>query len=223
MTMNNHWGYNKHDQNWKSSATLIRNLIDCASKGGNYLLNIGPTAAGVFPDACIERLQDIGKWMKVSHEAIYGTQASPFERLAWGRCTQKQLTDKAGQTRLYFFVYDWPANGKLVIPGLANKPVRAFLLDGPMVLSFTQGENTVTVHVPAAAPDRTASVVALDIEGAPRIVKPDPYADETPPSATPAWPGGAPPASACSFTGGSIPCPPAPTRASRSPASASGL
>ena len=56
MTMNNHWGYNKNDQNWKSSTTLIRNLIDCASKGGNYLLNIGPTSEGVFPDASIERL-----------------------------------------------------------------------------------------------------------------------------------------------------------------------
>ena len=144
MTMNNHWGYNKNDQNWKSSTTLIRNLIDCASKGGNYLLNIGPTAEGVFPGASIERLQDIGKWMKVNSEAIYGTQASPFEKLAWGRCTQKQLAGAAPSTgfqqhaawpfedlrgklgtagtRLYLFVYDWPANGQLVIPGLANKP-----------------------------------------------------------------------------------------------------
>ncbi len=202
MTMNNHWGYNKHDQNWKSSTMLIRNLIDCASKGGNYLLNIGPTAEGVFPDACIERLEDIGKWMKVNSEAIYGTQASPFEKLAWGRCTQKQLAGAgavtrfrqhaawpfhdlsvesgAGQHRLYFLVYDWPANGKLVIPGLATQPVRAFLLDGRKPVAFTTGENTVTINVPAAAPDKTASVVVLDIQGAPRIVKPDPYADETP-------------------------------------------
>ena len=202
MTMNNHWGYNKHDQNWKSSTALVRNLIDCASKGGNYLLNIGPTAEGVFPQPCIERLEDIGKWMKVNHEAIYGTQASPFESLAWGRCTQKKLAGAgdltgfqqhaawpfedlgrqpgAGQTRLYFSVYDWPANGKLTIPGLANQPVRAFLLDGRRPLSFTTGENTVTISVPAAAPDKIASVVALDIEGAPHIVKPDPYADETP-------------------------------------------
>ena len=70
---------------------MIRNLIDCASKGGNYLLNIGPTSEGVFPEPCIERLEDIGNWMKVNGEAIYGTQASPFESLAWGRCTQKKL------------------------------------------------------------------------------------------------------------------------------------
>jgi alpha-L-fucosidase len=203
MTMNNHWGYNIADQHWKSSTTLIRNLIDCASKGGNYLLNIGPTSEGVFPEASIERLQEIGKWMKVNHEAIYGTQASPFEQLSWGRCTQKKLPAAApalagfqqhaawpfedlrrkantDRTRLYFFVYDWPANGQLVIPGLANKPLRAFMLDGRQPLRFTAANNSVVINAPAAAPDKCASVIALEIQGAPRIIKPDPYADETP-------------------------------------------
>jgi alpha-L-fucosidase len=200
MTMNNHWGYNKDDQHWKSATTLIRNLIDCASKGGNYLLNIGPTSAGVFPEPSIERLKAIGKWMKVNHEAIYGTHASPFEDLGWGRCTQKKLTSGGaaagfrqhaawpfealragvGLTRLYFFVYDWPTNGQLFVCGLANPPVRAFLLDGHTPLAFKAADNNVTITVPASAPDKTASVVALDIEGAPRIINPDPYAHETP-------------------------------------------
>ena len=202
MTMNGHWGYNKNDQNWKSATTLVRNLIDCSSKGGNYLLNIGPTSEGVFPDASIERLETIGKWMKINGEAIYGTKASPFENMVWGRCTQKRLgaasavtgfrqhaawpfddvsgQPTAGQTRLYFFVYDWPVNGQLVIPSLANKPVRAFLLDGRQPLQFTTTNNSVCITVPAAAPDAIASVIALDIQGAPQIVKPDPYADETP-------------------------------------------
>jgi alpha-L-fucosidase len=169
MTMNNHWGYNKNDQNWKSGTTLIRNLIDCASKGGNYLLNIGPTAEGVFPDASIERLQDIGKWMNANRESIYGTQASPFEKLPWGRCTQKALS--GGKTRLYLHVFDWPADGKLVLSGLTNKPRRAFLLDGGKKLEVTAGQNQSTVALPPAAPDKTATVVVLDIAGKPEVAK----------------------------------------------------
>jgi alpha-L-fucosidase len=178
MTMNNHWGYNKNDQNWKPSTTLIRNLVDCASKGGNYLLNIGPTSEGVFPEACIERLAEIGNWMKANSESIYGTHASPFEKLAWGRCTQKAAS--GGKTRLYLHVYDWPADRKLLLPGLANSVTRAFLLDGNQALDFTSSSNGVAVALPASAPDKHDSVVALEIKGKPQIIKPDPYADETP-------------------------------------------
>ena len=95
MTMNNHWGYNKADQNWKSAATLIRNLIDCASKGGNYLLNVGPTSEGLIPGASVERLAEIGKWMKVNGEAIYGTTASPFKKL---RLSASERRSRASST-----------------------------------------------------------------------------------------------------------------------------
>ena len=69
MTMNGHWGYNKNDHNWKSTQTLIRNLIDCASKGGNYLLNVGPTSEGLIPAPSLERMAAIGEWMKVNGDA----------------------------------------------------------------------------------------------------------------------------------------------------------
>jgi alpha-L-fucosidase len=169
MTMNRHWGYNKHDQDWKSSTVLIHNLIDCASKGGNYLLNIGPTSEGVFPEASIHRLADIGDWMKVNHEAIYGTHASPFAKLAWGRCTQKPLGK--GKTRLYLHVFDWPTDGKLVLQGLTNKPLKALLLNGAQPLEFACADSQVAIALPENAPDRHATVVVLDIKGKPEVVK----------------------------------------------------
>ena len=80
MTMNDHWGYNKHDHHWKSSAEMIRMLVDVASKGGNYLLNVGPDAEGCFPEPAVERLRAIGRWLRVNGEAIYGTRAvAPYK------------------------------------------------------------------------------------------------------------------------------------------------
>ncbi|MFO1492152.1 MAG: alpha-L-fucosidase [Kiritimatiellia bacterium] len=78
MTMNGKWGWNKFDKNWKTPETLLRNLVDIVSKGGNYLLNVGPTGEGTFPPESIERLAIIGKWMKVNGEAVYGCGPTPF-------------------------------------------------------------------------------------------------------------------------------------------------
>ena len=89
--MNTTWGYSEHDHAWKSDETLIRNLIDIASKGGNYLLNIGPKGDGSVPEESVKSMRAIGAWMKVNGESIYATTASPFAKLDWGRCTQKQL------------------------------------------------------------------------------------------------------------------------------------
>ncbi|HEX29781.1 TPA: alpha-L-fucosidase, partial [Candidatus Poribacteria bacterium] len=110
MTMNDTWGYKSYDHNWKSTETLIHNLVDIASKGGNYLLNIGPTAEGLIPEPSVIRLREIGRWMSVNSVSIYGTTASPIGRPPWGRCTRK-VTDKG--TNLYLHVFDWPSDGKL--------------------------------------------------------------------------------------------------------------
>jgi alpha-L-fucosidase len=164
MTMNTTWGYSEHDHDWKSDATLIRNLIDIASKGGNYLLNIGPKGDGSVPEQSVRSLQAIGAWMKVNGESIYATTASPFEKLAWGRCTQKKLPD--GQTRLYLHVFEWPTGGKLIVPGVTHKPARAFLLADGQSLDTTVADGQLAVTVPAEAPDAIATVVALDTDNA---------------------------------------------------------
>ena len=168
MTMNNHWGYNKNDQHWKSTETLVRNLIDCASKGGNYLLNVGPTSEGLFPDASVQRLAEIGRWMKVNRESIYGTKASPFPKLPWGRCTQRALG--RDRTRLYLHVYSWPSDGQLLVPGLRNGVKSAGLLATGARLKWETTPEGVVVRVPGQAPDAISSTVVLTIQGAPEVV-----------------------------------------------------
>jgi alpha-L-fucosidase len=171
MTLNTTWGFSEHDHAWKSDETLVRNLIDIASKGGNYLLNIGPKGDGSVPAESTASLRAIGAWMKKNGEAIYGTQASPFASLAWGRCTLKQVG--ANTTRLYLHVFDWPKDDTLLLPHLTNRPLRARLLDGNQSLAATVGDRGVTLSLPGTAPDAIASVVIVDIAGAVTFAAPD--------------------------------------------------
>ncbi len=163
MTLNTTWGYSEHDHAWKSDQTLIRNLVDIASKGGNYLLNIGPKADGTVPEQSVKSLRAIGNWMQVNGESIYGTTASPFEKLPWGRCTQKRVS--GNRTRLYLHVFDWPRDGRLTVPGLRAKPLKATLLAGGKRLSMAGDETGLTINLPVAAPDPIASVVVLEVRG----------------------------------------------------------
>jgi alpha-L-fucosidase len=164
MTMNNHWGYNKNDDNWKSNEDLIRKLADIASKGGNFLLNVGPTSEGLFPQQSIDRLRDMGTWMKVNGESIYSTKASPFKELDWGRCTQKEIS---GGTRLYLHVFEWPENGKLLVPGIFNDPEKAYLLSdkNKKSLQVNRNEDALVISIPDEAPDQINTVVVLDVIG----------------------------------------------------------
>jgi alpha-L-fucosidase len=167
MTMNDTWGYKSYDNNWKSTETLIRNLVDIASKGGNYLLNVGPKADGTMPEASIERLRAVGRWMKTNGQAIYGTTASPTRRPGWGRVTAK--VDK-GQTVLYLLVFDWPTDGKLPV-SVTNEVVSCGLLaDASRSFDVTRQEDGLVVNVSGRAPDPICSVVVLTITGQPKVV-----------------------------------------------------
>jgi len=162
MTMNETWGYKSYANNWKSTETLIRNLVDIASKGGNYLLNVGPKADGTFPQESIDLLKGMGNWMKVNGEAIYDTKASPFGLFAWGRCTKKET---GNNTTLYFSVFDWPKDGKLSIPGLKNEIVSARLLAGNTTLKTQAGSDGVLINVPEKALDPIATVIKVEVKG----------------------------------------------------------
>jgi alpha-L-fucosidase len=161
MTMNGTWGYSNWDDKWKSTETLIHNLVDIASKGGNYLLNVGPRDDGTFPQESKDRLQQIGAWMKINGESIYATKASPLEPLAWGRCTRKESN---GNTTLYISVFDWPADGKLFIPGISNTLTSIKLLAGGDVKA-KQENGGLQIKLPEKAPDPIATVIKLELKG----------------------------------------------------------
>ena len=160
ITINKHWGYNKTDDNWKSSTELIRMLIDIASKGGNFLLNVGPTSEGIVPQPSVERLHAMGEWMKVNGESIYGSKACPFKKApSWGR-----ITSKPG--KLYLHVFDWPTDGRLVVPTPSSKLIKAYLLPDPnrKSLKITPKADGLEIAVPSKAPDAAASVVVLEMD-----------------------------------------------------------
>jgi len=156
MTMNDTWGFKAYDDNWKSSEDLIRKLIDIASKGGNFLLNVGPTPEGLIPQPSIRRLKAMGDWMAVNSESIYGTSASPMDTPAWGRCTAKD-------EMLYLHVFDWPTDGKLDVALPQAKIAKAYLLADKKkkALPVVSNDETVCVSVPREAPDAIASVIVL--------------------------------------------------------------
>lgn len=162
MTMNGSWGFKSYDHKWKSTETLIKNLVDIASKGGNYLLNIGPKADGEFPQESIERLKAIGSWMKVNSEAIYATKASPLQPLTWGRCTSKET--KTG-TILYLTIFDWPTDGKITIPGVKNQVISSILLANGTKLKSSITNDGLTIYLPTSAPDSIASVLKVTVKG----------------------------------------------------------
>ncbi|NQU54873.1 MAG: alpha-L-fucosidase [Bacteroidetes bacterium] len=160
MTMNTSWGYKSYDENWKSGETLIRMLVDIASKGGNLLLNVGPTPEGLFPEPSIDRLKQIGLWMQQNSESIYGTTASPFFKLPWGRCTTKEVD---GNTILYLHVFDWPKTGLLQVPGLKTRIKDIYLLSNPkQKFAWKFEDDDLFIHAPSIIFDPINTVVVIE-------------------------------------------------------------
>jgi alpha-L-fucosidase len=179
MTINDTWGFKSYDTNFKSTETLLRNLIDIASKGGNYLLNVGPTSEGVIPAPEVERLQAIGQWLKVNGESIYGSGPTAFGAEAGAPDPTKK--DRSGKPvfvaawdwrcttkpgKLFIHLFKWP-DGKFDLTGVKGTVSKAYLLADPnrTPLTVSQAGDKVSIELPASAPDAVASVMCLEITG----------------------------------------------------------
>jgi alpha-L-fucosidase len=171
MTMNDSWGYKASDSNFKSASQIVRTLCDIASKGGNFLLNIGPKPDGTIPQESIDRLQAVGRWMDLNSDAIYGTTASPFPTLAFGRATVKGST-------LNLLVFDWPADGLLNLPGLANhvKSIRIVtkdkMLRRPQAAPTGSGVLLSELDARPSFPEGMPVLIRLELDGPPTVDQP---------------------------------------------------
>jgi len=166
MTINDTWGYKSNDFNFKSTSTLLRNLIDIASKGGNYLLNVGPTSEGVIPGEEVRRLKEMGEWMKANGASVYKTSASPYKKLPFdGRATVNGKT-------LYLNVFSWPSSG-LKLAGLQT-PVRTakVLATGEVLNVSKASDGTLTISRPANL-DKVSTAIALSLAAAPVVIEPE--------------------------------------------------
>ncbi|MCJ8012078.1 alpha-L-fucosidase [Paenibacillus sp. KQZ6P-2] len=129
ITLNDSWGYKKSDSSWKRPVSIIRQMIDVVSKNGNLVINVGPTATGEWDPVSEEILLEVGEWLNINGDSIYGAGASPTAKPSWGRCTLK------GQT-LYLHLFDVPADRQVVVPGLLSRVKRVYPLAGGADLAF---------------------------------------------------------------------------------------
>ena len=161
--MNDHWGYNPADQNWKPTFQLIRNLVRCASGNGNYLLNIGPDPDGHIPPESVERLRQIGRWLRANGESVYGTQFAKIRRVG-----PVQTVPTVKGNTLYIHACHWPGT-ELTLGNIGNKVLSARFVAGDAPIKFRQeGVRVFLTGLPEYAPDEYDTVIALDCDGAPQ-------------------------------------------------------
>jgi alpha-L-fucosidase len=155
MTINHTWAYNKNDRDFKSAKDLVRTLVEVASRGGNFLLNVGPEPDGTIQPEFQERLLAIGKWLRVNGEAIYGTTYGPLQSLSFGRTTAKGRN-------VYLHVFDWQAE-QITVPGLTASVESVSLLAGDRPVPFHQNGTTLVLNTSGIDPDPYATVFRLKL------------------------------------------------------------
>ncbi len=176
MTLNESWGFNRTDNQWKTPKTIVNNLITCARGGGNYLLNIGPEPDGSVPPASVEILEAVGKWMDTNGKTIYGSERMYAEGYALVNFTRKGNT-------LYVHVYNWPGHtpaaewldfykpeAVVAIGGLKPKVLSARVLKTGQKVEFTQDEFSFRLTgLPMVALDQPATTIEVQCDGEPIV------------------------------------------------------
>jgi alpha-L-fucosidase len=161
MTLNDSWGFQRADHEWKSSRTIIRNLITCARDGGNYLLNIGPKPDGAVPEESVRILSEVGDWMAANGESIYQCDPCQPRRSNYASFTRKGNT-------LYMHIHFWPGD-YVAISGLTVKVKSARLLKNGKAVAFTQDDWRVKfTGLPEKAPDYPVVTIAIECDGEPK-------------------------------------------------------
>ncbi|MDR0386316.1 MAG: alpha-L-fucosidase [Prevotellaceae bacterium] len=160
QTFSGSWGYYRDEHTWKSVHQLVSMLIETVSKGGNLLLNVGPTARGTFDDRANSRLEGIAKWMKFHNRAIYGCTQAPGEYKAPDNCF---LTYNPTARRMYVHVLEWPFLS-LYLPGFGGKIKYAQLLNDASEIRFRTRNDDVTLTLPVERPDVEIPVIELILE-----------------------------------------------------------
>jgi alpha-L-fucosidase len=167
QTINKTWGYTHYDREFKSPRTLVRELVDTASKGGNYLLNIGPKPDGSVSPLVVDTLRAMGGWMKEHGESIYGTEATAFpEELPWGRSTRKDMGD--GVTRLYLHLFDWPLDQIMRVPVIGEPVGQPWVMSLPdqrqLAMRPSSDGNEWVITLPISEPNEYTTVIVLDVK-----------------------------------------------------------
>ena len=177
-TINDTWGFRKDDTNWKSPAQIAFKLVDIVSKGGNYLLNVGPTADGIIPQASQDNLRTVGRWLKVNGEAVYGAAMSPFGD-EFGEYTSRGARDVRGQKlflpqtewrvtakpgKLYFTFFAEP-RAPFTLPPLKNKVTRVYRLADHAPIEVETRNGDTMINMPRPMLDPMATVVVVEYQG----------------------------------------------------------
>jgi alpha-L-fucosidase len=157
FTHNDSWGYSKFDYNFKTPKEIIRLLATVSSKGGNLILNVGPDSTGQIPPYSVKYLHQVGNWLKVNGEAIYGTAQGFIGPQAWGVTTSKP-------GKLFLHVFDRPRNGIILVPGMEQTVTRVHLLANKQPLTFTKKGGDLLVKLPMLTDDNN-TVIVVDYTG----------------------------------------------------------